>query len=348
MILLIAAAVAGTTAEVGLLSGIRGNSESTLEQPEGAALESLEPSATVAVVGEVRARWKSGFWLAGSGELWTYAPEPDPTILRVIPALGGTFDLGKRAHFDVAGRYSIEAVPFRANRTNGRAEATAKVGVNPDAHRLDVLLLGVSRDWFDLPEWSFRTGEAGILWEWQPSALRLGARATGQYNAGWTVNGQGGIDPATGVQLRLGASAGWTAGGWDLGLEYRLYLADEGDVEDAARPQFTPVGDYDDDADALSAGGFSQHRAGLTLNGRLGEYWTLDADLLGRFRANEPGQKSAALTRTFHAGLDVGRSLGGPWALHAVGGITTLDLPDGETSYDPSGWLLLRWASTPN
>ena len=344
MILFIAAAWAGTTAEVGLIAGVRGNAESTLEQPEGADLENLEPSGTVGVVGEARKRWKSGIWLAGSGEVWTYFPEPDPTLLRLVPAVGGTFDLGKHGHLDVAGRYSLEAVPLRAGRTNGRAEVTTRAGFNAGAHTLDVLALGVSRDWFALPEWSFRTGEAGLVWAWQPSAFRVGARATGQYNAGWTVNAAGGIDPTLGEQLRVGASAGWTGHAWDVGVEYRLYIADEGEAEDAARPQFTPVGDYDDDADALSAGGFTQRRLGVTANGKLGERWTLDANVLARLRLNPPDQTSAALTRSFHAGVDVGRSLSGPWSLHGVAGISTIDLPDGETSYDPSAWLMLRWA----
>lgn len=344
MILFVAAALAGTTAEIGVIAGVRGNAESTLEQPEGADIENLEPSGTVAVVGEVRRRWKSGIWLAGSGEAWTYFPEPDPTLLRFVPAVGGAFDLGRHAHLDVAGRYSFEAVPLRQDRTNGRAEATIRTGLNEGAHKVDFLAMGVSRDWFDLTEWSFRTGEAGLLWEWQPSAFRIGARATGQYNAGWTVNAAGGVDPALGEQLRLGASTGWTGHGWDIGAEYRLYLADEGEAEDAARPQFTPVGEYDDDADALSAGGFSQHRLGLTANGKLGTAWTLDASVLARLRVNPPGQASAALTKSFHAGLDVGRTLGQPWSLHAVAAVSTIELPDGETSYDPSAWLMLRWA----
>ena len=344
MILFIAAASAGTTAEIGLIAGVRGNAESTLEQPEGADIENLEPSGTAAIVGEARKRWKSGIWVAGSGELWTYFPEPDPTLFRAVPALGGAFDLGKHGHLDVATRYSLEWVPLRADRVNGRAEATVKTGLNTGAHRLDVLAVGVSRDWFDLPQWSFRTGEAGLVWAWQPSAFRVGARATGQYNAGWTENAAGGVDPARGEQLRLGASAGWTGRAWDVGVEYRLYVADEGEVEDAARPQFTPVGDYDDDADALSAGGFTQHRVGLTANGKLGEAWTVDASVLARLRLNPPDQPSAALTRSFHVGADLGRSLGGPWSLHGVAALSTIELPDGETSYDPSAWLMLRWA----
>lgn len=345
MILFIAAAWAGTTAEVGVVAGVRGNAESTLEQPEDADIENLEPSGTVAVVGEVRKRWKSGVWIAGSGEAWTYFPEPDPTLLRVVPAAGGAFDLGKHGHLDLAARYSLEWVPLRADRVNGRAEATVKVGLDAGPHRLDLTAVGVSRDWFDLPEWSFRTGEGGIVWEWQPSALRLGARATGQYNAGWTVDAAGAVNPALGEQLRLGVSGGWTGRAWDVGVEYRFYLADEGEAEDAARPQFTPIGDYDDDADGLSAGGFSQHRVGVNVSGKLGTAWTLDADVLARLRVNPPAQASGALTRTFHAGVDVGRVLGGPWSLHGVAGISTLELPNGETSYDPSAWLMLRWVA---
>lgn len=344
MILFITVALAGSTAEVGVLTGVRGNAESTLEQPQAVSIANLEPSATVAVLGEARIRWKSGIWLATSGEAWTYIPEPDPTLLRAVPALGGTFNWGTFSHFDAAARYSLEAVPFYTDRANGRAETTAKVGLDIGAHRMDLIALGVSRDWFDLPAWSFRTAELGVCWAWQPSAFRLGICATGQYNAGWTVNATNGLNAATGEQLRLGTSGGWTSHGWDLSLEYRLYLADEGNVEDAARPQFTPVGEYDDDADALSAGGFTQHRFGLSLNGSFAEVWTLNASLLTRLRLNEPKQFTSVLSRTFHADLNIGRSLGGPWSVHGVAGITTLDLPDGEASYDPSGWLLLQWA----
>lgn len=343
MILLIAAAAATTTAEVSALVGVRGNAESTLEQPQGTDIGNLEPSGTAAVLGDVRQGWKSGLWISGSGEVWSYFPEPDPTLVRVIPALGGAFDLGPHGHLDLAGRYSLEAVPLRTGRTNGRAEATVQTGFYAGTHTIDLLATGVSRDWFDLPAWSFRTGEVGLLWAWQPSAFRFGGRATGQYNAGWTVNAAGGVDAALGQQLRLGASAGWTGGAWDVGVEYRVYLADEGEAEDAARPQFTPVGDYDDDADALSAGGFTQHRVGLTANGKFGA-WTLDTSLLARIRVNPPNQASAALARTFHADFDLGRNLSGPWSLHGVAAISTLGLPNGEASYDPAAWLMLWWA----
>lgn len=344
MILFLTSAFAATTAEISVIAGVRGNAESTLEQPHATSIDGLEPSATAAILGDVRQRWKSGLWLAGGGELWTYAPEPDPTLMRATPAGGGSFTLGKHGHLDVAARYTLEAVPLRVDRTSGRAEATGSAGFTASAHGVDVVAVGVSRDWFDLPQWSFRTGELGLTWAWQPSAFRLGARASGQYNAGWTTNTAGSLDPATGQQVRLGGSAGWTERAWDLSLEYRLYLADEGQVVDASRPQFTPVGDYDDDADALSAGGFTQHRLALSANGTIDKVWSVDANVLARFRINEPGQPSAALVRTFHAGLDVGRQLGGPWSLHVVGGITTLDSPTGSGSYDPSGWLSLRWA----
>jgi hypothetical protein len=344
MILFITTALAESMAEVGVLTGVRGNAESTLEQPQAVSIANLEPSATVAVLGEVHMRWTSGFWLATSGEAWTYIPEADPTLLRAVPAIGGTFNWGTFSHIDAAARYGFEALPLRTGRTNGRAEATAKVGLDFGAHRLDVIALGVSRDWFDLPAWSFRTAEAGLSWEWQPSAFRLGARVTGQYNTGWTINTTHGLDAATGEQLHLGASGGWTSYGWDISLEYRLYLADEGNVEDAARPQFTPVGDYDDDADALSAGGFTQHRLGLSLSGSFAEVWTLNASLLARLRLNEPHQITSVLSRTFHTDLNIGRSIGGPWSVHGVVGLTTLDLPDGEASYDPSAWLMLQWA----
>lgn len=344
MMLWVAAAWAGGVADVSVLAGVRGNAESTLEQPEAATLDTLEPSATAAVLADGRWRWKSGLWVSGAGEAWTYAPEPDATLLRAVPAVGVALPLGEHAHLDLAARYSLEAVPLRAGRTNGRAEATGAVGLDLGAHRLALVGAGVSRDWFDRSAWSFRTAEAGLSWEWQPSAWRLGARATGQLNSGATVNADGGLDPATGQQLRLGASGGWTGRHWDIGLDYRMYLADEGQVEDAARPQFTPIGDYDDDADALSAGGFSQHRIGLTATGQFGPAWTLDLDVLARVRVNEPGQATTVFSRTFHAGLDVGRVISGPWSVHAVGAFTTLDLATGGTSYDPSGWLLLRWS----
>lgn len=330
--------------EVAALAGVRGNAESTLEQPEAATLGPLEPSATAAVLVAARGRWSSGVWLAGSGEVWTYVPEPDPTLLKLVPAAGGTFDVGRRGHVDLAARYSFEAVPLRSDRTNGRAEATARGGLALGPHRVDLLAAGVSRDWFGLPAWSFRTAEAGLAWQWQPSAFRLGARATGQYNAGWTVDAAGGLDAATGQQLRLGASTGWTGRGWDVGAEYRLYVADEGQVEDAARPQFTPVGDYDDDADALSAGGFVQHRLGLAAHAALGADYAVEASVLARIRANETSGAPAALNRSFHAGLDVQRALTASWSLHAVAGLSLLELPGGGSSADPTAWLLLRWS----
>ena len=95
------------------------------------------------------------------------------------------------------------------------------------------------------------------------------------------------------------------------------------------------------------AGGFTQHRLGLNVTGKLGDAWSLDVNLLARIRLNEPGQDAASLSRTFHASADVGRTIGGPWSLHGVVGVTTLDTPTGEASYDPSAWLMLRWAPSP-
>lgn len=342
MILLIATAFAATTAELSLLAGARGDAESLLEQPE-AREQTLEPSATFGLLGEVRQRWSSGLWIAGAGEVWTYAPEADSTLARLVPAAGGSFEIGERGRLDLAARYALEDAPLRADMLNGRAEATGRAGVGLGSHQLDVLALAVSRDWFGQPAWSFRDAEAGLVWGWQPSAFRLGARATGQLNSGHTVNEVGTLDPTRGLQLRLGLSGGWTGERWDLGGEYRYYIADEGQAEDAARPQFTPVGELDDDADALSAGGFTQHRLGLNARGELGSSTTLSLNALVRVRDNEPGQPSAALSRTLHAGADLGRSLTGPWSLHAVGGITTLDTPSGASSLDPYGWLLVRW-----
>ncbi|MEQ1501580.1 MAG: hypothetical protein ABMB14_05085 [Myxococcota bacterium] len=342
-----AAASAGTTASVDVLAGARGDPEATLEQPTNGPDAGLEPTATAAVLAEVRRSWKKGPWLGVAGEAWTYLPEADPTLLRVAPRGGLALRLGDHAHLDAGARYALEIVPLRTSLDSGRAEVTLATGPILGDHAFDLVATGVDRAWFGTPAWSFRTVEGGMTWAWQPSDWRLGARATGQANAGSTIGPGGALEAATGQQLRLGVSTGYTKGSVDVSADYRMYLASEGQVEDAVRPQFTPIGEYDDDADALSAGGFVQHRLSATVGATFG-LWTLSADALGRIRINEDGQSSAALTRTGHLAFDVGRDLGDDgFQVHGVLGVNGFATPTGAGSFDPYGWLGVRWRLPP-
>lgn len=333
-----------SSATVDVLVGARGDPEATLEQPRSAPDAPLEPSATTAILGEARRSWERGPWVGVSGEAWTYLPEPDPTLFRLTPRIGWSSAVGEHGHVDLAARYAFEAVPLRPSLDSGRAEATLACGPTFGDHGLDLVATGVDRRWFGTSQWSFRTAEGGLQWRWQPSDWRFGARATGQANAGFTIGPDGTTEPATGRQLRLGATVGYTHGAFDVSAEYRLYVAGEGQVEDAVRPQFTPIGEYDDDADALSAGGFVQHRLSGALGGTFGP-WRLTADALGRLRVNEAGQPSAALVRSGHLAVDLGRRLGerGP-QLHATVGVNAFQTPVGTGAFDPYGWVGVRWS----
>lgn len=340
---LVGVASAGTTASIDGIVGARGDAEATLEQPTAREDAPLEPSATAAVLAEVRRSWKSGPWLGVAGEAWTYLPEPSPTLLRVTPRGGLALSLGDRGHLDLGARYALEAVPLRPSLHSGRAEATAGAGLTLGDHALEVVATGVDRRWLGTPEWSFRTAEGAVTWGWQPSDWRFGARAAAQANAGSTVSSDGTLARATGYQVRLGASTGYTRGAVDVSVDYRVYLSKEGQVGDAVRPQFTPVGEYDDDADALSAGGFVQHRLSAALGATFGR-WDLTADALGRVRINQAGQPAAALSRTAHVAADLGRDLGhGGLQVHAVLGVSAFGTPSGAGALDPYGWVGVRW-----
>ena len=234
------AAAAETTATVDVVIGVTGNPEATLEQPTGTPARALEPEGTAAILLGARRSWKGGPWLALSGEAWTYAPEPEPTLLRATPQAGVALDGGKSGHVDLAARYAFEAVPLRAPGNSGRAEGTVTAGMSTGAHTLDLVGTGVDRTWFGQPSWSFRAAEGGATWAWQPSDWRVGARATAQANAGSTLASGAELAPTTGYQLRLGASSGYTHGPIDVSLEYRLYVAFEGQVA-GPMVQFQPV-----------------------------------------------------------------------------------------------------------
>ena len=287
-----------------------------------------------------------GAWLGITGESWSYLPDPELSLLRLEPRAGWHPHVGEVWRVDMGTRYALEAYPYSPRLSSGRGEATATVGPTLGALRAGLLGTYVRRDFFGADEWSFETAEGGGLLGTAPASggVRATATLTGQFNAGSTLDAAGVQHPATGTQLRSSADLGWTRRTVDLSLGWRFIRSWEGNVEDAARPQFTPIGQYADDADALSAGGFVQNRVDLSVAWLPSAAWTLGLDGMLRLRSSEDGQASASLATTQHLQGRAERRMSESWQLFGALGMTRVDLVTGDSGLDLYGWMGLRWA----
>jgi hypothetical protein len=150
---------------------------------------------------------------------------------------------------------------------------------------------------------------------------------------------------ATGSQLRAVAEGGLSNRNWDLQFGYRLYVAQGGQAEQALRPQFTPLGNYSDDADALSAGGFVQHRVDLSGAFEMDE-WTFRFSALGRLRQGRPTLTTGSFARTGHAHFTTQRDLVEHLALSFTTGVSAA--ATGASAYtDAYAWFGLHWQFEP-
>lgn len=319
-----AQALAGEGA-VAVLAGVRTAPDAALEQPSEWEPE-IEPTAIAAIVG----RWRSQqpAWWGVDASAWGLAPEPDAVLLAVGPRAGLGADRGA-ARLDAAARYDLQAYPFSPEVTNGRAEALAKVGLRSGAVDPEVAVLAIDRHYL-LPEWSFRALEAGVAarLHTRDDAVRL------TLGSGWQVNQ--GHDSAVGDQLRATVEAGGSAGRIDAWAAWRLVVARGGAPERAARPVFTPVGDYSEDADALSSGGFLQHRAEVGASAEAGP-WTLRGSVLGRIRFPE-ALATGTVDRTLHGHFDLLRETGGGWSVLGAAGASGTRIVGGASYLDVYGW----------
>jgi hypothetical protein len=173
--------------------------------------------------------------------------------------------------------------------------------------------------------------------------VRGGLGAAWQANQGWTIAADGTLDRSTGTQLRAEAEIGLATRQVDVWIRYRPIAAYEGDYAEAAQPQFTPIGEYADDADALSAGGFFQHRVDAEVSYE-SKGWTMGAEGLVRLRESQPGDLAASFAQTIHGQLSVERAIGAKeWSWVGVLGVSSAELVDGRSYVDVYGWLGAEW-----
>lgn len=337
-------ALAGGNAQVEVLAGGRTAPQLTAQGP-AELTEAENPGALMVVRADAESGSWKGAWLGSGAEAWGYLPDPDFGMLRLEPRGGWSPDTGEHWNLDLGARYALEAYPWSPTLSSARGEATAAAGPTLGPLRLAVDGGYVRRDFFGNPTWSFQAAELGLRAQSAKSSggFRASVKLSGQYNSGFTVDGAGGSHPATGTQARARLALGWTRRSVDLNLGWNGILAWEGNVEDAARPQFTPIGQYADDADVLSAGGFLQNRVDLSAGWLPGRGWSLGLNGMLRLRLSETGQASASLATTLHLQARVERELGKKLTVLATTGMTQVDMVTGASALDVYGWAGLRW-----
>lgn len=331
-------------ARVEMLLGGRTAPQLTSQGP-AELTEAESPTALAVLRAEVESEARRGAWAGLAMESWTYLPDPELSLLRAEPRAGWAPHLGEVWHATLGARYALEGYPWSPALGSGRAEATA--GFGPTLERFKLGLDGniVRRSFFGTPAWSFTMADGGLLLRASrsPGGLRASVRLSVQFNSGHTVDAAGALHPATGTQARGRATLGWTRGPLDLSAGWSVIRAWEGDVEDAARPQFTPLGQYADDADALSAGGFVQNRLDLSVAWLPAAAWTLGLDGLLRIRSTDSGQVSGTLAASTHLQGRVEWAQSAPLTVLFTAGLTRIELISDASALDVYGWMGLRW-----
>ncbi|MBX2802215.1 MAG: hypothetical protein KTR31_31325 [Myxococcales bacterium] len=346
-------ALAAPSLEVGVALGGRTAPESVIQVPE---VDEGEPGDTeevgeeedgefepsVLLLADARGRVTAGaVWGAVDATAWLLAPEGEADRLTASPQVGVGAAAGA-VRADAVGRYLLDLFPFRSSASSGRAEIHGGLDWQPPEARIGAGLHAtlVDRHFFAVPEWGFRTIEAGAtarLGGTGPVWLELGL--AGQGNQG-LVRQEGGLEREWGSQLRGMVGVGVSTPAAYLQLRLRPLWAFAGELDDdTVRAQFTPLGDYAEDADALSAGGFQQQRLDVQAAVQPGR-WTVSAGVLGRLRR---GAASQTLLRTGHAYLLLARPVSGPWSLRATLGVAGAEPAGGQSFVDIYGWAGVRW-----
>jgi hypothetical protein len=313
----IAAAQAGATLEGTAVGGARAAPESGIPLP--AEWESNpETSALAAVLLDARFTGVHGPWAAVALDVWAYAPETEATLVDAAPALGWRGSPTAPWRLETAVRYDLEWFPNLESSSSGRADALARIvrplkngTLAPDALVVDRRFSGTSLT-------DFSTGELGCLRRWTAGrGVQPEVRVAVQGNAAGAL----GSVEATGLQERTAVGVSIAREHWELALEHRLILAQGGEIESERQPIFTPSGEYSDDVDALSAGGFVQNR--LDLSGAwIRGPWRASMSLLGRFRSTQEEEElQYAYGRAIQGRIEARRELGSGIEIVANGGI---------------------------
>jgi hypothetical protein len=259
---------------------------------------------------------------------WGYAPDLDASLASGELGAGWTGRSGS-TDLAVAGRYDGQVFPLLMAATNGRGELVLRARRDAPGWGISGQLLAVDRRFVGAS--GFTTAELGGVLAWSPGAwgVDVGASAQGNLAGEEQLGGQA----RTLLRLRVGGPT------WRIAAEHRLVWAVAGEVEEETRAAFTPVGDYADDVDALSGGGFLQNRFGLS--GAVGSgAWTVSAGGFLRLRSpEEEGEEAVSFVRTWTGQARVERRMGPAVDLFVAGGAAAATQGTGQGYLDTFGWV---------
>jgi len=332
---LISLALADTAVEGSLRVGGRTAPESAIQVPS-AWEGSLDPSGLSSVELRARLAGDAGAWASLELGGWGYAPDQDASLLTAGVDLGWGRE-GAGRTWRLAGRCDAQVFPWLSSATNERVELYGSAGRALSHGVLTGQLTAVDRRF--VGEQALSTAELGGVLALDPGPWGVDLGLSAQANLAQ--------DGALGGQLRSLERLRLRGKIWSLSLEHRLIGALAGDVEDETRAAFTPLGDYADDVDALSGGGFVQNRIGASGALTPGA-WTLSLGGLARFRAAEAEEEAAVgFVRALSAQARVQRALGPRADLYLAGGLAGAALGGGGGYQDTYGWLGLDLRASP-
>ena len=332
----LASALAAPTVDGTLLAGARTAPESSVQLPS-AGEGDFAPSALVSANVRLRLGGDQGAWARLELGGWGYT-DLDASVATGGLGLGWRGTMGQ-TNLDLAGRYDAQVFPVLFDASNGRAELIGSARRAAPTWSLTGQATGIDRRF--VGESGFTTGELGAVFGWSPGACGLDVGASAQVNAANT--GAIGLQGRTLLRLRAGA------GSWHVAVEHRLIYAADGEAERESRAAITATGDYSDDIDALSGGGFVQNRVGVSGAFNAGP-WTLSAGGFARFRGAETEEEAAvSFIRTWSGQARVERAFGDDLDVFVAGGAAGATLATGTGYVDTFGWLGLdvRFPSAP-
>lgn len=339
LLLIVGAALAGDTAaasgtlDTTFLVGGRTAPESAILVPAGWEGGS-EPSGLAALDTRARFGAERGPWARIGANAWGYLPNRDASEVGGVAGLGWA----GAGNLDVAGRYNVEWFPLTSAAGNGRAEGMIRTSHSGEGWSLTPKFVLVDRRYFQAPTADFSTGEAGAELALGPKA-RFGVDVglSGQANEARALGSSGpwGGQARGLVRLRFNGDT------WQLSAAYRFAAAFAGETEEETAAVFTLQGDYADDVDALSGGGFTQHRVGLSGAVEAGK-WTFSAAGLARLRIANADELAASYGQSLGGQARVERALGTAVGLFGSVGVNTAS--SSSRSYtDTWGWLGVTW-----
>lgn len=320
-------ALAAPGLEATLFAGARTAPESAIMVPS-AWEGDFEPSGVVAA--DVRARLGQGQgpWARLELGAMGYAPDGDASL--GIGGVGIGWG-GRRGALDLsaAGRCDGQVFPWLGAASNERAEVVLRARHDAPGWSLGGQLAGVDRRFVGAA--GFSTAELGAVLALTPGAWGVDVGASGQGNRDWA--GQPGAQARSLLRVHAGGAS------WRVVVDHRFIYALEGEVEEETHAAFTPFGDYADDVDALSGGGFVQQRIGASgavdVRG-----WTVSAAGFARFRSPEEEEEARiSFVRTWAGQARVQRAVREGVAVFVVAGASSATVGTGAGYLDTFGWV---------